>query len=60
MSHEKELTGTEVIAVGLSTDTSPLLPRLILVLESVNVVGVEYPIGTPVRRHKLSASNSKT
>lgn len=48
------------MAVGLRIEASPLHPRLILLLLSVSVVGVEYPMGTPVKRHKLSESNSKT
>lgn len=46
--------------VGFSTDASPLLPRIILLLVSMSVVGVEYPMGTPVNKQTLSASNSNT
>lgn len=38
---DKILTGTVVIAVGFNTEASPLQPRLILLLVSVSVVGVE-------------------
>lgn len=53
-------TGTLIMQVGLNTVTSPLQPRLIFELESVSVVGDEYPTGTPVNRHKLSEIISKT
>lgn len=53
-------TGTVVMHVGFNTVASPLHPRFILLLVSINVVGVEYPIGTPVSKHTLSANNSKT
>jgi hypothetical protein len=58
--NEIKLTGTVVMQVGLKMDASPLLPFIIFVLESMRVVGVEYPIGTPVIKQTLSASNSKT
>lgn len=35
------LTGTVVMHVGFRTVASPLLPRFILLLVSINVVGVE-------------------
>lgn len=59
-SGKANLTGTVVIHVGFNTDASPLLPRIILLLVSMSVVGVEYPMGTPVNRQTLSANNSKT
>lgn len=46
--------------VGFNTDASPLQPRFILLLVSIKVVGVEYPIGTPVNKQTLSANNSNT
>lgn len=55
-----QLTGTDVMQVGFSTDASPLQPFMIFELESISVSGVEYPIGTPVNRHTLSASSSNT
>lgn len=40
--------------------TLPLVPLLILLLESIIVNGVEYPIGTPVKRQTDSAKSSNT
>lgn len=54
------LTGTVVMHVGFSTDASPRLPRIILLLVSMSVVGVLYPMGTPVNKQTLSANNSNT
>lgn len=36
-----------MIIVGLNTDASPLVPRFILLEESIIVNGVEYPIFIP-------------
>lgn len=46
--------------VGFKTLASPRDPFMIFVLVSINVFADEYPIGTPVNRQTLSASNSKT
>lgn len=46
--------------VGFKTLASPLQPFIILLLESINVSGVEYPIEIPVNRHTLSAKSSNT
>lgn len=40
-SLQKSHTGTVVMQVGFKTDASPLQPRIILLLESINVRGVE-------------------
>lgn len=55
-----ELTGTVVMHVGFKTVASPLEPLIILLLVSIKVNGVEYPIGTPVIKQTLSATNSNT
>ncbi|KAJ6647260.1 hypothetical protein Bhyg_02482 [Pseudolycoriella hygida] len=38
---QEEYTGTVVMQVGFNTDASPLQPRIILLLESIKVKGVE-------------------
>lgn len=55
-----KINGTAVMQVGFNVLASPRVPLMIFVLLSMRVFGDEYPIGTPVRRHTLSASSSKT